>query len=147
MYAGHGVLIWAFQTAALSDIPNTKPSTIKEKYPLPGAASPVKQYHLVQGRKNGQEKQQKRPALHHPPTPSEKDLFNTTQEEGERKIHADMPFLSPTNIAANKILKCTYQGDMLKLHSGWGGRWGPDQEHPRITKCWRVLVLQADTNE
>lgn len=52
------MLIHAFQTAALSDIPSREPSTITEKDPLPGAASPVKHHHLVQGRRKGKNKSQ-----------------------------------------------------------------------------------------
>jgi len=51
------VLITAFQTAAPSDTPIRKPSTVKQKDPLPEAASPVKPHLLVRRRKKGQEKQ------------------------------------------------------------------------------------------
>ncbi|KAI1236442.1 hypothetical protein IHE44_0001735 [Lamprotornis superbus] len=70
-YGGSRVLIRAFQTAALSDIPESP--VPQEKDPLPGAASPVKHHHLVQGRRTARTKA-RLTCPYHPLTPPVKEL-------------------------------------------------------------------------
>lgn len=138
--------MWAFQTAALSDIPTIKPSTIKEKDPLPGAASPVKQHHLVQGRKNRQEKQWDLPFITHP-LHHRKICLIWHRKEVKEKYKQMCPFCHPpTQLPTTRSSNATTKETCSTSAPGWGGRWGPDQELPGTTKCWRVPVLEAQAN-
>lgn len=112
------MLIRAFQTAALSDIPESP--VPQEKDPLPGAASPGKHRHLVQGRRKARTKA-RLTCPYHPLTPPVKELKGEKAEVKQRQL---CPCCHPPTQCQHSPQMHLPKETWAPSTAGWAGRDG-----------------------